>query len=44
MPEYIRVSTVLPAGPEQIYKAWMSSRQHSAMTGGDVKITARMGG
>ena len=44
MPEYIRVSTVLPATPEQIYTAWMNSRQHTAMTGGAAKVTPRVGG
>ncbi len=44
MPEYIQVSTVLPASAEQIYKAWMNSRQHTAMTGGAAKVIPRVGG
>jgi activator of HSP90 ATPase len=42
--ESITVSTVLPATPERIYTAWLSGRQHSAMTGGKATVVARVGG
>lgn len=30
----------LPAAPEAVYTAWLSSEEHSAMTGGEAKIGA----
>ncbi len=44
MPESIQVSTVLPATPQRIYKAWLSSREHAAMTGGATTIDPKVGG
>ena len=38
------VSDVLPAAPEAIYGAWLSSRDHGAMTGADAEIDPRPGG
>ena len=32
------LSCELPAKPERIYAAWLSSRDHSAMTGGEAEI------
>ncbi|MEX2127499.1 MAG: SRPBCC domain-containing protein [Xanthobacteraceae bacterium] len=29
-----RIKTVLPAEPKAVYQAWLSGREHSAMTGG----------
>jgi len=41
----IRLVTILPATPEQLYDAWLSSHGHSAMTGGVPATTeARVGG
>ena len=34
----------LPAPPEAIYKAWLSSSGHSAMTGSPAKVEPRVGG
>ena len=42
--ESLTVSAVIPAAPEAIYKAWMSSRGHSAMTGNGATVVARVGG
>lgn len=39
-----RLSAVIPAAPAQIYKAWLSGKGHSAMTGSPAKATARVGG
>ncbi|GDX53401.1 hypothetical protein LBMAG27_24480 [Bacteroidota bacterium] len=40
----IKLSTVIPATPEKIYKAYLNSKQHAAMTnGGAVKISAKVG-
>ena len=38
--ESFTVSTVLPATPEQIYKAWLSSEGHSQMTGSQAEVEA----
>jgi uncharacterized protein YndB with AHSA1/START domain len=44
MPEYIELSTVLPASAEDIYHAWMNSEHHSLMTGGNALIDPQKGG
>ena len=38
-----KISTLLPATPEEIYTAWLSSDGHSKMTGGQASITAEVG-
>jgi len=38
------VSTNLPASPEKIFRAWLSSEGHSAMTGSTAKVEPRVGG
>ncbi len=38
------VSTLLPASPEQIYEAWLSSEGHSAMTGSPARVEPGLGG
>jgi len=40
----ITVSAIIPAEPAVIYKAWMSSKGHSLMTGSGAKIAAKVGG
>ena len=40
----IRLSAVIPADPEAIYEAWMSSKGHGAMTGSGATVTAKVGG
>ena len=43
--ESIEVSAVLPATPLRIYRAWLDSGQHSAMTGGGAaEVDAAVGG
>ncbi len=44
MTESIQVSAVLPASPQRIYKAWLSGREHSAMTGGKATVDPKVGG
>ncbi len=44
MAEAIQVSTVLPARPERIYKAWLDSKEHSAFTGGEATVDPSVGG
>lgn len=38
------VSTIVPASPERVYETWLSSSGHTAMTGADASIDARVGG
>jgi uncharacterized protein YndB with AHSA1/START domain len=42
--ESIRVSALFSVSPERIYQAWLSSDQHSKMTGGAAIIDPRVGG
>ena len=37
------ISTILPASPEKVFKAWLSSDGHSAMTGSTAKVEPRVG-
>ncbi len=38
------VSGVVPAPPEKLYRAWLSSDEHTAMTGGVATIDPNVGG
>jgi len=38
------VTTVLPADPEKVFRAWLSSEGHAAMTGSPAKVAPRVGG
>ena len=45
MSDSFRVSAIMPTTPQRVYGAWLSSKEHGAMTGGEeAKITARIGG
>ena len=37
------LSIVLPATPEAIYRAWLDTRRHSAMTGGAAVMSSQLG-
>ncbi len=37
------ISTLLPATPDEVYHAWMSSDGHSAMTGSPASISSEVG-
>ncbi len=39
----IKASALIPAPPEAIYAAWMSSKGHGEMTGSPANVTARAG-
>jgi uncharacterized protein YndB with AHSA1/START domain len=43
MKEALRASTTIPVAPTTLYFAWLSSEQHSAMTGGKAKIEPDVG-
>lgn len=38
------VSTLLPATPDEVYQAWLSSEGHSRMTGSPATVSAEVGG
>ena len=38
------ISTTLPATPEKVFKAWLSTEGHTAMTGSNAKVEPRVGG
>jgi len=38
------VSTLIPATPQEIYTAWLSSEGHSLMTGSPASVSADVGG
>ena len=40
----MRTTVILPVAPKALYKAWLSSREHSAMTGGKAKASPRKSG
>jgi activator of HSP90 ATPase len=42
--ETIQCSTNLPASPEHIYRAWLSSQEHGAFSGGAAEINPALGG
>ncbi len=38
------VSSLIPASPEEIFRAWLDSDKHSLMTGGQAKVSNLEGG
>jgi len=44
MPDSITLTTTIPASPKAIYDAWLDSRKHGDMTGGDASVDGRVGG
>ena len=44
MTEQIKLSANIPASPKQIYDAWLSSKEHSKMTGGKATASVKIGG
>lgn len=42
--ESFTISTLIPATPEQIYAAWLSSEGHSQMTGEQAEVQGGTGG
>ena len=39
-----KLSAVIPAKPAEIYKAWLSTKGHTAMTGSPAKVNGKIGG
>jgi uncharacterized protein YndB with AHSA1/START domain len=44
MSHEFRVSGVIPAPSDEVYRTWLSSEGHSRMTGGEAEIDPRVGG
>lgn len=44
MPAEFTITATIPATPQQIYSAWLSSKGHAAMTGSDARVSAKSGG
>jgi uncharacterized protein YndB with AHSA1/START domain len=42
--ESFEISATIPATPERVYKAWLTGKEHAAMTGGGATGSARVGG
>ena len=42
--ESFEVSAVLPAQPEEVYRAWLDSEGHSAFTGAQAEVEPGVGG
>lgn len=42
--ESIELTVEIPARPERVFRAWMSSKEHSAFTSSDAKVDATAGG
>ena len=38
------ISVQFPVAPEVIFRAWLSTKGHAAMTGSPARVTARVGG
>ncbi len=38
------ISTILPCTPETVFRAWLSSEGHTAMTGSPARVEPRVGG
>ena len=39
-----KVSAVIPATPEELYEAWLSTKGHTAMTGSVARVRGKVGG
>jgi uncharacterized protein YndB with AHSA1/START domain len=42
--ESLQLSVVLPASPDDIFKAWLDPKQHGAFTGSPAEVEATVGG
>ena len=38
------VKTIIPAKRKKVYKAWLSSKKHSKMTGAEAQVSDEVGG
>ena len=40
--ESLKLKITLPIAAQKLYKAWLSSKQHTAFSGGDAVITSKL--
>ena len=43
MPDSIRLSAEFPVTPDEIYRAWLNSDEHTAFTGGEAFVKPKVG-
>jgi uncharacterized protein YndB with AHSA1/START domain len=43
MPYTYTLTTVIPAAPQEVYRAWLDSEAHSEMTGGEASMSGEVG-
>lgn len=44
MKNHFTISTIIPAPPEDVFRAWLSTDGHSKMTGSPARVEPRVGG
>jgi uncharacterized protein YndB with AHSA1/START domain len=44
MADYFEVTEIIPAAPDRVYRAWLDSSEHGAMTGGSATADGNIGG
>ncbi len=44
MENHFTISTFIPASPEKVFRAWLSTEGHSGMTGSPARVEPRVGG
>ena len=44
MKNEFKISAVIPASPAEIYKAWLSTKGHTLMTGSAARVSGKVGG
>ncbi len=44
MTEELKLTVTLPASAKEIYETWLDSKKHSAMTGSEASVEARING
>lgn len=42
--ESLKMSVTLPVKADKLYKAWLTSKEHAAFTGGAAKVSSKVGG
>lgn len=42
--ESLKMKIVLPVKADKLYKAWLSSKEHTLFTGGEAKVSAKVNG
>ncbi|MBN8692094.1 MAG: SRPBCC domain-containing protein [Bacteroidetes bacterium] len=42
--ESLKMSVTLPVKAAKLYKAWLTSKEHAAFTGGAAKVSSKVGG